>query len=218
MVRILLIDDQEEIRDALSMHLSIQEGIEIAGVAASGYEGILKAQSCEPDVILTDLRMPGINGIETTQEILKRSGDKKPKILILTAYEDDEYIFEALEAGASGYLLKDTEIEDVANAIRLVHTNGSQQFAEKLERKVLDRLRPYQSIDNIQNNPVRFMTDRESKIVTCLAKGETDQEIADHLQLSVQEVLSHVESLKNSLNLNSRESLVEWSKKQEILN
>ena len=216
MVRVLLIDDQEEIREAMEMLLSVQEGIEVVGVANSGYEGILKAEKTQADVILTDLRMPGINGIETTQEILKRSGEKRPKVLLMTAFDDDEYILQAVEAGASGYLLKDTEIEDVANAIRLVYSEGSKQFADKLERRILDRLKPYSSRG--KTGEVKFMTEREANIVTLIKEGLTDNEIAERMRLSTSEVQNHIENIKTNFQLADRDEVIAWCQNQNIMN
>lgn len=213
-IKILLIDDQEEVRDMLSLKLSIEAGLTVVGAAASGYEGIIMAEKTEADVILTDLRMPGLDGIKTTQEIFRRCTKKRPKIILMTAFDDDEYVLQALEAGASGYLLKDNKIEDVANAIRLVHHNGSQQFAEKLEHRILRRLRTY--TDRHEIGDCKFMTERDSNITQMLAQGKTNQEIADKLSISNSELLGHLENLKNRLGLKDREALVLWSLRQTM--
>lgn len=209
-IRIVLIDDQEEVRELLGLQLSMQPGIEVVGLASSGYDGIMMVEKIKPDVVLTDLRMPGINGIQTTQEILRRAAEPKPSILLMTAFDDDEYVFEAIEAGASGYLLKDTDLEDIANAIRLVHSNGSHQFAERLEQRVLQRLRPY-SKDGDRTNQ-RFMTERDFQIVNALAQEKSNQEIASELVMSSVDIARHLDNLMSHQGLNSREELVLWSK------
>lgn len=212
-IKVLLIDDQEEVRDMLCLRLSVESGLSIVGAASSGYEGIIMAERTGADVILTDLRMPGLDGIKTTQEIFRRCSEKRPKIIVMTAFDDDEYVLEAIEAGASGYLLKDTKIEDLANAIRLVHS-GSQQFAEKLEQRVLGRLRAYS--DRVDGSEARFMTERDSKITQLLSHGKSDTEIAEHLNIGPVELKQHLDNLKNRLGLKDRQALVLWSMRQTL--
>jgi DNA-binding NarL/FixJ family response regulator len=210
-IRIVLIDDQEEVRELLGAMLSMQPGFEIVGLASSGYEGIMLTERTKPDIVLTDLRMPGINGIQTTQEIVRRCAACRPRILLMTAYDDDEYVLEAIEAGASGYLLKNTELEDIANAIRLVHSDGSPQFAEKLGHRILARLKLTGM--QIGENSSILLTERDYKIVQFLASGASNDEIAQKLGLSLTEIVNHIESLSAQVSLPNRVELVEWCKK-----
>jgi DNA-binding NarL/FixJ family response regulator len=186
-IRVLIADDHPLYRDGMRGLLDSETGTEVVGEASSGEEAIKLAKTLQPDVILMDIKMPGINGIEATREIL----DTNPQvgILMVTMFEDDDSLFAAMRAGARGYFLKDSTGEAVVHAIRAV-AGGEAIFGPGIAKRLIN----YFSALNRSGPPRAFpeLTDREEEILILIARGHSNQEIAQQLFLSLKTVRNHV--------------------------
>jgi DNA-binding NarL/FixJ family response regulator len=205
-VRVLVVDDQQLMRDGLASLLSIQEGIEVVGVAADGREAIDQALALSPDVVLMDIRMPVLDGIAATGPIRQ----KLPgcQVLMLTTFDDKEYIVKALMAGASGYLLKDIPAHDLAQAVRLTH-KGIYQLEPSVAGKLVGALgsmpppaSPAESTSLTGDAP--DLTARELEVLRLIATGATNQEIAEELVISRGTVKNHVSNILSCLGVRDR--------------
>ena len=208
--RILLVDDHAVVRGGLKMLLAADAEIEIIGEAENGRDGIRLAHELSPDVVLMDISMPGMNGIEATK-IIK---EQHPEIavLALTMHEDDQYFFEMLAAGASGYVPKRAAPDDLISAIQAVRGGGMFLFPSLARSLVTDYL---QRRDQPGAQDVRRgfedLTEREREVLTLIAEGLSNQEIADALVISVKTVNRHRENIMAKLNLHSRVELVRYA-------
>ena len=206
MIRLLIVDDQRLVRAGLRMLCESTEDIDVVGEGSNGAEAIRLAAELAPDVILMDLRMPGLDGIEATRQIV-RSGSAS-KVLVLTTFDDDSHLYPALSAGAAGFLVKDTAPADLAEAIRRV-VNGDLPFSPSLLRRIVDRAveegRAVERVDVVELSP------RESEVLGLVGEGLGNQEIADHLHLGVSTVKSHVASLMAKTGCNNRVRLAVWA-------
>ena len=206
MIRLLIVDDQRLVRAGLRMLCESTEDIDVVGEGSNGAEAIRLAAELAPDVILMDLRMPGLDGIEATRQIV-RSGSAS-KVLVLTTFDDDSHLYPALSAGAAGFLVKDTAPADLAEAIRRV-VNGDLPFSPSLLRRIVDRAveegRAVERVDVVELSP------RESEVLGLVGEGLGNQEIADHLHLGVSTVKSHVASLLAKTGCNNRVRLAVWA-------
>jgi DNA-binding NarL/FixJ family response regulator len=186
-IRVLIADDHPLYRDGMRGLLDSETGTEVVGEASSGEEAIKLAKTLQPDVILMDIKMPGINGIEATREIL----DTNPQvgILMVTMFEDNDSLFAAMRAGARGYFLKDSTGEAVVHAIRAV-AGGEAIFGPGIAKRLIN----YFSALNPSGPPRAFpeLTDREEEILILIARGHSNQEIAQQLFLSLKTVRNHV--------------------------
>ena len=203
-LRVLIVDDQALVRAGFSMILSTESDIEVVGEAGSGIEALAVARDLEPDVILMDIRMPEMDGITATQRLCEnRPADPKcPRIIILTTFDLDDYVYDALRAGASGFLLKDTPPEDLANAIRVVAA-GDALLSPSITRKLLGEFtktpappQPHAGLSDL--------TDREEEVLRQLARGLSNNEIADELFVSETTVKTHVSHILTKLELRDR--------------
>ncbi|MCI1902756.1 response regulator transcription factor [Enterococcus hirae] len=196
MIKVLLVDDHEMVRLGVSSYLSIQKDIEVVGEASNGEEGLEKALALKPDVILMDLVMPVMDGIEATQKILKKW--PQAKILIVTSFIDDEKVYPAIEAGAAGYLLKTSSAKEIANAIR-----GTAQGERILEPAVTGKMMERMSH---ANDPILHedLTNREKEILLLIAQGKSNQEIADELFITLKTVKTHVSNILSKLQVEDR--------------
>lgn len=198
-LKVIICDDQALIRDGLEMLLRLEADIEVVGLARDGAEALEQVASRQPDLVLMDLKMPGMNGIEATRQI--RARYPAIKVLVLTTYDDDEWLFDAIRAGASGYLLKDTPHEEVTKAIR--GTVAGQAFidpavAGKLLQQVSDRpARPATAI-------TAKLTGREVEVLALLARGLPNAEIAQRLHLSEGTVRNNVSAILSKLEVADR--------------
>ena len=206
MIRLLIVDDQRLVRAGLRMLCESTEDIDVVGEGSNGAEATRLAAELAPDVILMDLRMPGLDGIEATRQIV-RSGSAS-KVLVLTTFDDDSHLYPALSAGAAGFLVKDTAPADLAEAIRRV-VNGDLPFSPSLLRRIVDRAveegRAVERVDVVELSP------RESEVLGLVGEGLGNQEIADHLHLGVSTVKSHVASLMAKTGCNNRVRLAVWA-------
>jgi len=199
MIKVVICDDQAIIRDGLEMLLKLEKEIEVLGQAQDGAEAVEVVTKAQPDLVLMDLKMPGMNGIEATRQI--RTNYPQIKVLVLTTYDDDEWVFDAIRAGASGYLLKDTPREEVIKAIRgtaLGKTFVDPAVAGKLLQQVVGKqVQPATLITD-------KLTDREADVLRLLARGFTNADIAERLHLSEGTVRNHVSAIFAKLEVSDR--------------
>jgi DNA-binding NarL/FixJ family response regulator len=224
-VRVLIVDDQLLMREGIASLLKIQPGIEIVGTAANGQEALEQAMSQQPDVILMDVRMPVLDGVAATRQIHLQL--PTCKILMLTTFDDDAYILEALQAGASGYLLKDLPGRDLAQAIQAAHRGIYQ-----LDQSVADRLKVLLSQSQATragnqaagagasvSNPLRLteLTERELDVLRLIARGATNREIAEELVISEGTVKNHISNILGRLNLRDRTQAAIYARDHGLL-
>jgi DNA-binding NarL/FixJ family response regulator len=202
-LRLLIADDQTITRSGLRSLLAAQEGIEIAGEARNGEEAIELAASLQPDVILMDLRMPGVNGIEATRRIHRAS--PHIGILVVTVFEDDTSVFPAIRAGARGYLLKSTEQDELLRAIRTV-ADGGVIFSPGIAGRVLGYLSAPEP--NLPQHAFDELTARERQILELIAQGKTNAEIAMALSLSPKTVSNNISNVLVKLQATDRAKLM----------
>jgi DNA-binding NarL/FixJ family response regulator len=201
-VRVLIADDQALVRSGFRMILEAREGIEVVGEAGNGLEAVELAQRLEPDVVLMDVRMPVMDGVEATRELLGRGSTSR--VIILTTFDLDEYVFEALRAGASGFLLKDVQPRQLVDGIRVVAA-GEALLAPSVTRRLLDRFSDaLATADDVPSGALESLTGRELEILRLVAGGLSNAEIADRLFLSETTVKTHVSSVLRKLDLRDR--------------
>jgi len=207
-VRILLVDDHAVVRAGLRMLLSADPDLEIVGEAENGAQGVRMARDLAPDVVLMDISMPDMNGIEATKRI--KASCPSVAVLALTMHEDDQYFFEMLAAGASGYVPKRAAPNDLSAAIYAVKDGGVFLFPSVARLLVSDYLQRVE-VEGSAGRPFDNLTDREREVLTHIAQGESNQEIADALCISVKTVNRHRENIMGKLNLHSRVELVHYA-------
>ncbi|GAB2998277.1 response regulator transcription factor [Streptomyces pseudoechinosporeus] len=197
-VRVLVVDDQRLIRDGIASLLSIRPGIEIVGTAVDGRDAVAKTLELDPDVILMDVRMPEMDGVEAVAVLRGRA--PKCRVVMLTTFDDEEYVVQALRAGAHGYLLKDLPAEELAHAVRLAHA-GVTQLDSSVARHLTAALPSPSPADA---PPAVSLSPRETDILRLLAHGHTNREIAARLYLSEGTVKNHVSRILTRLALRDR--------------
>jgi len=201
-IRILLVDDQRLMREGLRILLELEPDLEIAGEAINGEEALTAYAEIEPDVVLMDVRMPGMDGVEATWRLRERW--PSARIIILTTFDDDEYVFEGLRAGARGYLLKDVSGHDLADAVRTVADGGALIEPSVARRVVAEFARmapPSRPPDQGLAEP---LSERESEILQLVAQGLTNREIANRLSLAQGTVKNYVTTILQKLGARDR--------------
>jgi DNA-binding NarL/FixJ family response regulator len=207
-IRVLLVDDQELVRTGFRMILADEDGIEVVGEAANGREAVDSAARLRPDVIVMDIRMPVMDGVEATQRLVGDDAGSGPRVLVLTTFDGDEHVLEALRAGASGFLLKDVAPTDFVRAIRVVAA-GDALIAPSVTRRLLDRFaRLSIPADERYADALRQLTPREHEVLKLVAQGLSNGEIAERLTLAEPTVKTHVSHLLMKLDLRDRAQLV----------
>ena len=196
MIRVLLIDDHEMVRMGLAAYLATDEEIEVIGEASDGAEGVQLASSLRPDVILMDLVMEGMDGIEATRRIIKENPEAR--IIVLTSFIDDEIVYPVIEAGAMSYILKTARAPQIAEAIRAAD-KGESILEAKVTGKMIQRLRAAD-----QKLPHEDLTDRELDVLRLVAEGKNNQEIADNLIIGIKTVKTHVSHILFKLGVEDR--------------
>jgi DNA-binding NarL/FixJ family response regulator len=201
-IRVLIADDQPLMRAAFEMTLRAEQGIELVGEAADGLEAVAQARRLHPDVILMDVRMPAMDGVEATK--ILASEDRTTKILILTTFDIDEYVIEAIRAGASGFLLKDVRPSDLVEAIRIV-ARGDALLAPSVTRQLLDAIAAsLPAYRSAKHDRLDVLTPAERKVLTLVGKGATNDEIAAELFIADTTVRTHIRHILEKLDLRDR--------------
>ncbi|MET8996823.1 response regulator transcription factor [Amycolatopsis sp. Hca4] len=203
MVRVLVVDDQELIRAGLAALIRATPGFDVVGEAGSGEQAVAVTAERPVDVVLMDIRLPGISGIAATGRILARAGDR-PKVLVLTTFDLDEYVYQALRAGASGFLLKDASPDQILAAIQAVAA-GDMLFAPAVTRRLVEAFTPP------AEHPVpalTSLTERETQVVRLVGHGMSNAEIADRLTVSAGTVKTHLNRAMGKLGVSSRAQAV----------
>jgi DNA-binding NarL/FixJ family response regulator len=199
-VRVLLADDERLVRAGFRMILNAEPDIEIVGEAADGHEAVAAARRLRPDVVLMDIRMPGLNGIDATARLLEDQG--APRVVVVTTFDSDEYVFAALRAGASGFILKDAPEDQLIAAIHTV-ADGGALLAPSVTRRLLDHYARH-SPTTSANDVLAQLTARETEVFRLVARGHSNAEIAHELWMSEHTVKTHVAHLLAKLALRDR--------------
>lgn len=215
MIKVLLVDDQDILVEGLRLILGKEEDIQICGTASNGRKAYEACKWNRPDVVLMDIKMPEVNGVEATAMIKKDFPGVK--IIVLTTFNDDEYIYDALKNGASGYLLKDASPQVIAEAVRTVH-NGGALIQSEVAVKVLDKFSELAKGSREKHNDpkVGLLTEREIEICRLIAEGKNNKEIADGLYLSEGTVKNHITKVLVKLDLRDRTQLAVFSIKNDL--
>nr|KEP23132.1 LuxR family transcriptional regulator [Georgenia sp. SUBG003] len=203
MIKVLLVDDQPLLRTGFSMVLQCEPDLTVVGEAADGAVALAQVRALQPDVVLMDIRMPNMDGIEATRRIT--AAGSVPKVLVLTTFDHDEYVVEALRAGASGFLLKDVPADDLVEAVRVVH-RGEAIVAPSVTRRLLDRFADHLPSAAAPTAAPDFseLTEREREVLLLVARGMSNAEIAAHLVVSETTVKTHVSNVLAKLGLRDR--------------
>jgi DNA-binding NarL/FixJ family response regulator len=204
-IRVVVADDQGMVRSGFSVLLNAQPDIEVIGEAVNGQEAIARAAELRPDVILMDVRMPVLDGLHATREITAMPDP--PKILVLTTFDLDDYVYEALRAGASGFLLKDASASELANAVRLVAA-GDALLAPGVTRRLIAEFARMGGPRSPTRKQIDGLTERESEVLALVARGMSNAEIADHLVVAEQTIKTHVGRILMKLGLRDRTQAV----------
>lgn len=209
MISVLLIDDHEMVRMGVSAYLSVQSDIEVIGEAENGLVGYEKSLALKPDVILMDLVMDVMDGIESTKKILKDWPEAK--IIIVTSFIDDEKVYPAIEAGAAGYLLKTSSAQEIADAIRAT-MRGEKVLEPEVTGKMMERMSRVQE-------PILHddLTNREREILLHIAEGKSNQEIADELFITLKTVKTHVSNILSKLEVEDRTQATIYAFKHNLI-
>ncbi len=197
-IRILIVDDHEVVRQGIRAYLSAQPGFEVVGEAESGAEAVQKAGELAPDVALMDLRMPGMDGIETTRRLKRAS--PRTQVVVLTSYHTDEDIFPALRAGAISYLLKDVKMEELSVAVRRA-AHGEATLHPRVAARVIQEV---SGAGRGPSAPYAELTDREMEVLRLIAAGQSNSEIAAAMVVSENTVKGHVSNILSKLHLADR--------------
>jgi NarL family two-component system response regulator LiaR len=202
-IRVLLVDDHAIVRDGIRSLLTTEPDIQVVGEADNGRDGVSMVERLQPDVILMDLVMPEVDGIEATRRI--RVSQPGARILVLTSFDAEEKVFPAIKAGAMGYLLKDSDSEDLVRAIHQVH-QGESSLDPRIARKVLQEMwaEPQPEPVPMRDHPVEPLTEREVDVLKLVAQGLSNEEIAQRLVIAERTVRTHVSNILGKLHLANR--------------
>ncbi|MBF0707031.1 response regulator transcription factor [Alkalihalobacillus hwajinpoensis] len=209
MIKVLFVDDHEMVRIGVSSYLSAQADIDVIGEADNGKKGVELALSLRPDIILMDLVMEEMDGIEATKQIITQWPNAK--IIIVTSFLDDEKVYPALEAGATSYMLKTSKAVEIANAVRKTH-HGESVLEPEVTGKMMSRMR-----SRIQKQPHEELTDREMEILLLMAQGKANQTIANELFIALKTVKVHVSNILGKLEVHDRTQAVIYAFKHDLV-
>jgi DNA-binding NarL/FixJ family response regulator len=206
-VRVLIVDDQAIVRAGLRVLIDRDPGLTVVGDAATGEQGIELARTLRPDVVMMDIRMPGLDGIQATRALLAHPDTAGIRIVVLTTFDTDEYIFDALRAGASGFLLKDADPAELRRAVHVVAA-GDALLTPDITRRLITRYIQQPAVPSLVPVTVAGLTERETEILGLVARGLNNEEIASHLHLSRATVKTHVSRAMTKLGAHDRAQLV----------
>jgi NarL family two-component system response regulator LiaR len=213
-IKVMIADDHAVVREGTRQILEQEPDIEVVAEAGDGEEAVRLVGACKPDVAIIDISMPKLDGIEATKQIKKLY--PTVAVLILTAYDDDQFVFNLIEAGAAGYLLKSIRSRELIEAVRAVY-NGESVLHPAIARKVLNRFAPAPR-ENMKQKPVQMLSDREMEVLKLAARGLSNQEIAAELYLSLRTVQAHLGHIFNKLQVSSRTEAVVHALKMGWIN
>ncbi|MEM9305371.1 MAG: response regulator transcription factor [Pseudomonadota bacterium] len=206
MLRVLVVDDQQLVRRGFAMVLGHEADIEVVAEAGNGLEAIAAAREQQPDIILMDIRMPELDGLEATARILAEGGEQT-RVIILTTFDPDEYVYGALRAGASGFVLKDIPPEELVAAVRTVAAGGAM-LAPAITRRLIGRFARQLGADSELAKRLERLTAREREVLVAIAEGKSNAEIAETLFIGETTVKTHVSSVLSKLGLRDRAQAV----------
>lgn len=209
MIRVVFVDDHEMVRIGVSSYLSAQPDIEVVGEASDGAKGVELSLELRPDIILMDLVMKEMDGIEATRKIIEKWPEAK--IIIVTSFLDDEKVYPALEAGATSYMLKTSKASEIANAVRNTY-HGQSVLEPEVTGKMMMKMR-----EKKQPLPHDELTSRELEILLLMSEGKTNQEIADDLFIALKTVKTHVSNILSKLNVQDRTQAVIYAFKHSLI-
>jgi two-component system response regulator NreC len=212
-VRVLICDDHTVLRDGIRLLLIAQPDIEVVGEAVDGREAVEKARALKPDVILMDIAMPLLNGLEATKQI--RRDDPEMRVLVLTMYENDEYVSRMLEAGVVGYVLKKAAGSELVNAIRAVYQGEAFLYPSITKRLIKDYLRRVET--GQERDSFGGLTEREREVLQLVAEGHSNRQIADLLQISVRTAQNHRAHIMEKLGMHDRGELIKYAIQRGII-
>ncbi|MFD4947287.1 response regulator [Streptomyces sp. NPDC058239] len=201
-IRVLIVDDQMMVREGFSVLLNAMPGIEVVGEAVDGRQAIAQVAALRPDVVLMDIRMPELNGIEATREII--AADADAKVLVLTTFDLDEYVYQALRAGASGFLLKDASARQLADGVRVVAA-GEALLAPTVTKRLINEFSKLAETPRLPAFArIGDLTERETEVLVLIAQGRSNAEIASHLVVAESTIKTHVSRILVKLGLRDR--------------
>jgi DNA-binding NarL/FixJ family response regulator len=206
-IKVLLADDQVLVRTGFKLLLDVEDDISVVGEAADGAEAVELARATRPDVVLMDIRMPVLDGIQATREIAAMRGLERVRVLILTTYDTDAYVFEALQAGASGFLLKDSGPAELLHAIRVVAA-GEALLAPRITRRLIAQFTAVRTAERQAEDRLAVLTQREREVLALVGQGLSNEEIAAELTLSPATARTHVSRAMVKLRARDRAQLV----------
>ncbi|GGQ13681.1 response regulator [Streptomyces roseolilacinus] len=201
-IRVLVVDDQVMVREGFSVLLNAMPDIEVVGEAVNGREAVAKVAVLRPDVVLMDIRMPEMNGIDATREVVAADGDAK--VLVLTTFDLDEYVYQALRAGASGFLLKDASARQLADGVRVVAAGEALLAPTVTKRLITEFAKHVESPRTVPLSQVGDLTERETEVLVLIAQGLSNAEIAAHLVVAESTIKTHVSRILVKLGLRDR--------------
>jgi two-component system, NarL family, response regulator NreC len=212
-IRVMVVDDHTIVREGVRLLLEAQQDIEVVGEAADGQEALAQMRQLNPNLVLMDIQMPNMNGLEATRAIKQEYPDTH--ILALTMYESDDYFFQVLNAGASGYVLKKAASSDLLAAIRAAHQGDVFLYPSVARRLVSDYLTRVRSGE--EKSSYDGLTDRERQVLKLVAEGHTNQAIAEKLVISASTVQTHRARIMQRLNLHNRAELISYARRKGLL-
>jgi DNA-binding NarL/FixJ family response regulator len=215
-IRILIVDDQELVRTGFRLFLETQPGLEVVGEAADGEEALERVRRLRPDVVLMDIRMPNMDGVEATARLTSGAGEPAPRVLVLTTFDLDEYVFGALRAGAAGFLLKDASRERLVEAIRVVH-DGEALLSPSITRRLIEDFAARTDPIEPPAAMLAQLTPREREVLVLVTHGLSNTEIAARLVVTEATVKSHVGSILLKLGLRDRVQAVVFAYEHGIV-
>ncbi len=208
-IKVLLVDDHAILRDGIRALLGVHDDIEIVGEAFEGKEAVEKAQELAPDVVVMDIAMPGMDGLEATRRIRKKSPEVK--VLVLSQHDNREYILAAIKAGVTGYVPKKALGSDLVSAIRAVCQGNSFLYPSVATALIADYLR------EAKEEPYDYLTEREREILRLIAEGHTSREMADMLLVSIKTVLGHRAKIMEKLDIHNRTELIKYAIRKGLI-